>query len=535
LKLRRVLLVCALLWAFGSAHAASVRWTDKPPEGAGELEWSQGESAAEVTDRVSQWLSSRGYFWSRQEQAGDTLQVTAGPRAEAGEVHAEGDVEVPAGDLRAFKQELLDGVDDASVHRAMEALVSEQVSRGRPFTQVRLLALDVSRPPAVDFELAVYSGPEVYGRSLVTGAQRTSPLIFEREAGWRRGALLESDVIAESEKRLETLPYVAQLDTALLLSVTGDTADLYLGVREASGVHAEGVLGWVPGSAGTEGYWAGEFDVQLRSAFGDGRTVGLRAARPDPESQRTGVNWWEPWPWGVPLWLGADLSQEDFARDYIETKASLSVRLATRAPRWQFSAGWGRVTLEDDPSPGTFPAEYWRVGVGAIDSSATSAYRFEFEWSSQNLSAYQDTPPPQDHMEFTQGKFAAHRWVPLSRSLQLRGLASGAGTLLGPVTVPQHLLYRVGGIYSLRGYREQQFAVRDYLRLAWEAHLGSRQQSVFVFVDAAWLNFQSTPDRILGAAGIGLQIAGRVQLSAAVPGEGGLPETKIHVSVSTGR
>jgi outer membrane protein assembly factor BamA len=527
--------LAALLLTASHAGAASIRFVGDRPDGAEDLHVQELESVSQAALRISQELALQGYFWSHSRAAGDTLLVSAGPRAELGSVHAEPDSAVTRDCLPAFTEALGRQVNAVVLQEAMRALVSELVNRGRPYAQVRLLALDISNPPAVNVELAVYSGPEVYAGALVTGATRTGPLVFEREAGWQHGALLESELISESEDRLSTLPYVAALDTALLLAVTGDTADLYLGVREAAGVHAGGVLGYVPSRAGSEGYWAGELDLELASAFGDGRTIALNVARPDPASQRTRVNYWEPWPWGIPVWLGLDLGQEDFASDFIETKASFRTRLATHQPRWQFSATWGRVTLEEDPSPDTYPAEYLQAGIAAFDSSYSSAYRFEFDWSTQDLRARDSTPPPQDRIMYTQGRFFAHRWLPLSHSLQVRAILAGAGTLQGSGTIPQHVLYRVGGLYTLRGYREQQFVVRDYLRMAWEFHLGSRQQSLFVFADGAWLNFQGAPSQVLGSAGLGMRIAGRVLLMGAVPSQGGLSETKIHIGVTTGR
>lgn len=517
------------------ALAGTVVWLGRKPERADEVVWQHGDSPGAAADHAAAWLEAHGYFWSRRTSAGDSLLIEAGPQAEAGDVHVVEGLDVTEDDLSAFRQELSDAVDAGSLERAMHALVSSQVDRGRPFTQVRLVALSVATPPRVNIELAVYPGPEVYAGSLVTRAARTDARVFEREALWRRGLVLNSEVITESEERLETLPYVASLDTAVLFVTSGDTADLYLGVKETPGVHAEGVLGYVPSSAGTAGYWTGEFGVELRSAFGDGRTIGLNAARPDPESQRTGLHFWEPWPWGAPLWLGFEFAQDDFTRDYIETKASLAVRLASRAPRWQLGGGWGRVTMEEEPSAESFPAEYWRATIAAIDTGASASYRFEFQWSNQSFQVRDSLAPPQDRASFTQGNFTAHRWLSLSRSFHMRGLSAGAGTLLGSTVVPSHLLYRVGGIHTLRGYREQQFAVRDYLRAAWEGHLGSRRQSLFMFVEAGWLNFQGVPDRIVGSAGLGLSIAGRVQLVAGVPSDGGISNTKIHVSVNTSR
>lgn len=512
-----------------------VVWQGEGPEGTGALVWPDGEAPSLSAQRARQWLSSRGYFWSDEHTSHDTLWVCAGPRAQVGRVHAGPDTMVTAPCLTRFREALDERFDAATLRQALSGLVEELVSRGRPYTQVRLLALDVSNPPTVDLELAVYSGPEVYAGALVTGAARTHARVFEREAGWRRGALLESDLISESEETLSALPYVASLDTAMLLAVTLDTADLYLGVKEAPGVRAGGLLGWVPSSGATRGYWAGEFELQLRSAFGDGRNIGLLAARPDPTSRRTRVYYREPWPWGAPFWLGLDFAQEDFASDYIESKAALSVRLAAGDPRWQFEATWGRVTLEESPSTETYPADYLKAGIAVMDSSLSSAYRFEFDWSTQHLHARDSTRPPQERIQFTQGRFDAHRWWSVSRSVHTKAVLAGAGTLLGSGNIPQHLLYRVGGLQSLRGYREQQFAVRDVLRLGWEWHLGSRQQSLFAFADAAWLNFQSAPSRLLASAGLGIRVAHRVSLLAGIPSEGGLAEMKIHLGISTGR
>jgi outer membrane protein assembly factor BamA len=521
--------------AASPASAVTLTWREIPPELARQLDGSGDLTPSEAASRAMQQLNEAGYYWPDHETRGDTLVVSAGPRGEVRRIHVGLDSSLAIPALSAFREALDGRADPAGIQEALHSMVAVLVSCGRPYSQVRLLALDISSPPYVDIELAVYAGPEVFAGALVTGAHRTEGRVFEREAGWHRGALLESNLIAASEERIGLLPYVATVDTAKLLVVTADTADLYLGVKESPGVSAGGILGWVPKSGANSGFWAGEIELQLRSAFGDGRTIDLAAARPTPRSQRTQVRYWEPWPFGTPLWLGVDLSQEDVEDDFIQTQAGLSARLATSRPRWQFNTAWGRVTAEASPGNDTYPAEYVQVGLGVSDSSQSSSYRFEFDWSAHQLEARDTFPPPQGRMTFTRGRFGTQRWWSLARSAHTQARFSGGGTLLGAGVVPQHLLYREGGIHSLRGYREQEFAVRDFLRASLEGHLGSRRQSVFVFLDFGWLNGESAPSRILGSAGIGLRIEGRLSLLAAVPSEGGLSETKIHIGLASGR
>ena len=131
--------------------------------------------------------------------------------------------------------------------------------------------MDISQPPQVDFTFAVHPGPEVFTGALRTGARRTRTDVFEREAGWERGQPLDLAVIERSETGVGALPFVADVDTARLIAITGDTADLYLPVNEAAGLRVGGVLGYVPRLGSVPGYWGGELDLELSSPFGGGR------------------------------------------------------------------------------------------------------------------------------------------------------------------------------------------------------------------------------------------------------------------------
>jgi hypothetical protein len=519
--------------------ASPVVWQGPKPAGHERIEVTL-EALYDLTpalkeERARQWLTEYAYYWPKLSWRGDTLEIDAGPEGIPGRINVVPDSAAGAPCRVVFKQTLRGRTDQSAIHDAMQAMVDDMVTVGRPYTQVRLLGLDITQAPEVHMTVAVYPGPQVFAGALRTGALRTNADVFERETGWNRGVALDNDLIRQSEETVSALPFVSNLDTAKLIAVTRDTADLYLPVQEASGVMAGGLLGYVPSSSSTDGYWAGELNIQLQSPFGGGRSIGLSASRPDPFSRRTHFNFWEPWPWGAPVWLGVDFGQDDYARDFIETNVALRIRLAAQKPGWEFSASWGKVTTEEDPSPTTFPGERIAVGLAVSDSTPHSAYRFDMGWNRQRLSHRDTVAPPQDVISHTQGGFSAHRWFTLSRSFHTRLLSMGAGTLVGSGFVPQQLLYRIGGIHTFRGYREEQFLVRDFLRLGWEGHLGSLRQSVFLFVEAAWLNFQTEPDVVLSSAGLGLRIARRFQILVGVPSQGGLEQTKIHIGLTTGR
>jgi outer membrane protein assembly factor BamA len=400
---------------------------------------------------------------------------------------------------------------------------------------VRLLGLDISQSPQVDFTFAVFPGPEVFAGTLRTGARRTRTEVFEREAGWERGQPLDLAAIERSQAGVGALPFVADMDTARLIAITGDTADLYLPVNEAAGLRVGGVVGYVPRLGAAPGYWGGELDLELSSPFGGGRSVHLNAARQDPDSRRTAISYWEPWPWQAPIWLGFTLRQDDFSTDFIETEATARVRLASHTPRWEAFATWSRIAVEEMPSLSTFAARRYGVGLAVSSSGADAGYRFGLRWNHQRLFPRPDLDALQASVDVSQADFEAFRWLGPRRGFFLKSLATGAGTLVGSGFVPPNLLFRVGGVHSLRGYREEEFLVRDYLRLVLEGHVGNRSQSLFFFVEGAWLNFVDGRNRTVGAAGIGLRVAHRFLLQFGLPSQGGFEAAKIHLGFTTGR
>jgi hypothetical protein len=531
------LLVLALLLCAGPAHGLHVRWEGTAPNDADAIRraLSAGADAidAAVAARAAQLLAERGHFWPDVSPHGDTLVIDAGPAGMPGLVHTTQAPPVPSVAVETFRAELRGRTDRRSIEAALETFVNDLVGRGFPYAQVRLRGIDITRPPRVDFSLAILAGPRVHAGALRTDAERTHAVVFEREAAWRRGVPLDLAVIERSQEGVGTLPFVLDLDTARLIAVTGDTADLYLPLREAASVQAGGMLGWVPTSDG--GFWGGELDLELLSPFGRGRSIRLHITRRDPDSRRTEFTFLEPWPWGLPFWVGGTLRQDDFAMDFIETEVTGRVRLATAAPHWEVDGTWSKVSTEEEPAPETFPARRYGLALAVSDSSLDRGYRFALRWSRQRLLDRADAVPEQAVIEHTQGMFGAFRWATLARSVHMHYRVDGAGTLAGPATVASNLLHRVGGVHSLRGYREAEFLVRDYLRLALELHLGSRRQSLLLFGDVAWLSFTAQPDAAVAAAGAGLRVGRRFQVLIGVPSRGGLEATKVHVAVSTAR
>ena len=532
----RLLAVMTMVLAALQAQAATLVWKGDVPSALESLQLPQTDSRipdSTSIDYVRRFVSARGHFWPEFEQRGETLLVAAGPVAELGGVRIVNSECEEC--VHAFRDGSGERASTEAVTKGMEAIVEALVGEGKPFAQVRVVAIDVRYRPQANIALAVYPGPEVFAGSLQTGSRRTPPDVFEREVNWQRGAPLDGERIEQSADAVAALPFVSDADTARLIAVGVDTADLLIRVQETPGIHVDGVLGYVPESGSSASYWAGELNLDLLSPFGGGRTVHLHAARRDPDSRRTYFSFWQPRPFNAPVHLGLSLRQDDFGTDFIDTRIGLGVRTASIGPEWQLDLEAGRVSTEEEPSPETFPGSRYSVGVGVADSSGRGSYQFMLTWSYQRLKDRAGTPPPQDAVNLTQGRFAAHRWVPLSRSLRMRFLSAGAGTLVSSAFISSDQLFRVGGIHSLRGYREEQFLLRDYLRLGWEGHVGDRRQSIFAFVEAAWLNFVDQSDRVQGSAGLGVRLVRRLEFLVAVPSDGGFAETKIHIGITTGR
>lgn len=538
--MRRLLLALVWLALALPAQAAVVRWSGNGPPAlvadAIEVRARALPSEMSLADFAGRELAAHGYYWPDFNEAGDTLTIQAGPGGIAGAVTISGVADPVARELQeAFRRGTGGAVGAVAIDRGLSETVQAMVRLGYPFGQARLLAVDVATPPMVDFAVAVFPGPAVYAGSLLAGATRTAPSLFARESGWRRGARLDDRRLAATRSAVGALDFVAAIDTPLLVAVTADTADLYLAVHETPSVRAGGVAGWIPETGGRPGYWIGELNLDLRSPFGGGRSVRAEAARRDPESRRTHLSYWEPWPFGAPFWLGLDLAQHDFDTNFIETSAGATLRLAGGNPRWEAGLGWARITPEERPSAETFPARRYTGRVSVSDSADGHTYRIDLEWSRHRLFRRGDELPPASQIDHTQGRVSARRIAGLTRGARLELVAEGAGTLVRSSFIPGNLLFRVGGVHTLRGYREEQFLVDDYIRSGIELHFGSRAQSVFAFADGGWLSTPNRVDRLLGAFGVGLRAAGRFEILLAVPTEGGFGQAKVHLALSTGR
>lgn len=530
-------MVCLILTCSVPAYGFTVHWTEDMPADAISisqmLNASHGMQGADVLRFARSLLAAESYFWPEVRLFSDELHINAGPRGQIGDITIRGLSQDTVNAARAFEAACSGRTNEFALKAGVMAVVQHLVAKGFPYAQVQLILLDATKAPRLSVTLMAYPGDKVYTGDLLTGATRTRANVFAREAGWSRGLPLTDAWIKHVSSSLEALPFVLDADTALLISVSADTADLYVSLDEAAGARISGLVGWVPASADLEGYWGGEFEMQLLSPFGDGRVVSLHASRRDPQSRRTRITYWEPWLLGAPFWFGISLAQDDFGTDFIETRARVHFRLASVSPRWELQLGVGRVTVEEEPTPATFSGDRYEAGVAVTDSSGPLSYRFGVHWSRQRLDAREGAMPELNSIQYTRAEFGVSRWISLSRSLLLRVQTNGAGSLTGSAFTPPNLLHRVGGLHSLRGYREEEFLVRDYLRTGVEWHVGSKDQSVFIFAESAWLNLEGGLNRVLGSAGAGLRIGTRVQLLMAVPTEGGARFSKIHIGFST--
>jgi hemolysin activation/secretion protein len=168
------------------------------------------------------------------------------------------------------------------------------------------------------------------------------------------------------------------------------------------------------------------------------------------------------------------------------------------------------------------------------DSGALGNFRLALDWTAHRLFNRGNLVPVRPRLNHSQGSFEARRMVPVSRTVALQIIGGAGGTLIRSEFVPPDLRFRVGGVHSLRGYSEEQFLTDNFLRVAAELHYGTVSQSLFLFGDSGWLSFPQQSDRILFSVGAGLNIAQRLLLMFAVPGDGGLDQAKIHIALSSG-
>ncbi len=403
----------------------------------------------------------------------------------------------------------------------IEQRLMAEARSGHPLAAIELHSAREPGGGRVVLRANVTRGPLVtVGRVRPIGNTITRSIVIERELRQESGAAYDQRRVDRWRRRLERTGYFEEVGEPSMVwsDSSRGVVDLAIRVSEGRPNRFEGVVGYQPATEGRPSQVTGLVDIALGNLWGTGRRVDARWERPREETSLLDLAYREPWVAGYPVDASVALAVEQRIGYAVE---QIEGRLGGEAwPSVTAGIGIGRRVVRSDSILAlagprnrgtTFSAEV-DYDTRDVRLNPTRGMRYHVDWrSSFRTNGVNDS-------DFV-AVFGIDAWPKTERSSSVRvdlehyvpvGRASvvalgwhGAQVVSddGRASISRADSLRIGGVQTVRGYRQDQF-MGD--RLAWGNHewrylLGPMSRA-FAFVDAGVVRMhrQST---VAGEAG----------------------------------
>ena len=446
------------------------------------------------------------------------------------------------------------------IETSISSLLTDFENRGFPFAAVKIQSVhfyddSVSNDHYADIYLALDEGKQSrIDKIEVNGNTSTKDYVITRELRIEEGEEYSQQKIENLPRRLNKLRYFDPVPVPQFYIDSQNNGVLLVNVKERNTNNFDGVIGYVPAAKDNEsGYVTGLVNVTLRNIFGTGRAAAIRWQKLTRESQELELKYLEPWLFGYPFNLNAELFQRIQDTTYVQRRLGGALEfLATE----DISASAFISTEEIIPTERTIPVFTvynssslttglaLRIDFRNDPIASTSGFLFETSYSFTNkeINGPEEYVTPETETDINLQRvtigFGAFYEI-FSRNVIAVNL--NGKELSGPF-FEQSDLWRFGGTRTVRGYREEQFLAS---RIAWanlEYRLMITQRSyAFIFFDSGYYFLEADPDRGIAQSedyifgyGLGITVEtaiGLLGVSFALAQGDSFSEGKIHFGI----
>ena len=393
------------------------------------------------------------------------------------------------------------------VTRLMEQILRVSENGGYPFAAVQLDSIALEEN-VLQASLALDKGPFIVFDTLEqVEKQLLRPKFLSVHTGIRPGEPYSQQKLEQVADRLRQLPYI-KLQDVPHVSFQNNQATLHVELEARQANRIDGIIGLVPDAQQAGRYLlTGQFDLLLQNPFRTGKRIELHWQRLNKASQNLEVAYFHPYVLKSPVSvaLGFELLKEAeaFVNRQLRVEAQLqqgpyntiSLLLQQKDARLL-----GEAAGKDYAS---FQLQQYGLGYSRHRLDSWQLPRRGYEFSAEATAGrkkIRSLPPGVEddsssiqagnvNMQYRAGgRFAYYQplgqqWV-LAHQLEA-GLMADEQLFLND-------LYRLGGLNSLRGFREKSFFASDYalsrLELRW---LAGASTYFFGFYDQAWMQYSS--------------------------------------------
>ena len=213
------------------------------------------------------------------------------------------------------------------IETSISSLLTDFENRGFPFASVKIQSVhfyddSVSDEHYADIYLALQEGRQSrIDKIEVTGNTSTKDYVVVRELRIDTGEEYSQQKIENLPRRLNKLRYFDPVPTPQFYIDSQNSGVLQINVKERNTNSFDGIIGYIPPAKDNEsGYVTGLVNVTLRNIFGTGRAAAIRWQKLTRESQELELKYLEPWLFGYPFNLNAELFQRIQDTTYVQRK-----------------------------------------------------------------------------------------------------------------------------------------------------------------------------------------------------------------------
>jgi len=382
--------------------------------------------------------------------------------------------------------------DQSNIQKLTDNILKQYYDRGYYWASLKINSVR-RRDDRVLLELRITKGPLVrLGDAVFTGLTRTDHDLVARYIPVQPGDTLTDRILRKAETAASGIQFVTFYPPPSIRPIEGYTsADLEFQFSEKRQVTFEGGGGYLPDNS-TGLVW--HLDLHFNNLFGQGRQATVFSERRERDRNVLRFGYGQPLFVAGVGWLGLEVGTRDYRQQFYEF--SLSGSYATQLSSIMvtgLSLGWKSVEPSGKmPSYSRFACRFFIERV-ALDDRLNPANGLDMTWSVSY--SYRRYTGDSSTITPERNSFNETR-----ASVSIKWYKRIAGGLIGHLGLnyvgleteeslpPISELIFIGGPGSIRGFRNEQFAVLRTAYGSMEPRLRFSNGYLFTFYDAAYLN-----------------------------------------------
>lgn len=374
----------------------------------------------------------------------------------------------------------------------------------------------------------------------ITGNIVTQNKVILREINIKRGDTFNRSAVIRAEKRLKRISFLRQVESIQMeADESGSNVILHITVHEDAMNDINGVIGYIPGED-EKGYVTGRVDILLRNVSGSGRLVHAQWEKLEQHSSSITFRYEEPWVLGYPVTVGGEFEQQNREQEGVFKYVAIHTGIYMRIPLSEnITSKLGGVRGEIIPMLDTtfianpdYQLTYQFDVVLAYDTrdepvnAATGMYYV-------TEAGYRFRKGKEDNQTY---RLIVQHFIPVFTQ-QTLVLSADVSYLQTDDEIPPYgELFELGGVNSLRGYRDAQFfGSRTGLVSLEYKYFPEKTASMYLFTDVGYF-YRPQEDDVqeevklgYGFGGIFLTRLGALKLEYGLGVGDAITEGKIHV------